>query len=151
MKSKELKTYNLPLDNPVIAQIDAKPSSFFVILICIGFASFMLDMPRTYGLIMILSSIIALTYMPRVVLMEFFQEYLVAYNKADKNNCVLIYYEDITSWSYVWGAQHDYLCIELQDGNEERVEAFSRAIFESNMNRFCKEKRKKVPNESRRH
>ena len=33
MKSKELKTYNLPEDNQVIASIDAKPNVLFFILI----------------------------------------------------------------------------------------------------------------------
>ena len=145
MKSKELKTYNLPEDNPVIAQIDAKPSTLFVILILLGFLSFLFNFPTAYGVILILVSLCGLIYMPRVVLMEFFQEYLVLYNKADKSMCVLVYYEDILSWYYSRGAQHDYLYIELEDGKQERIEAFSRTAFESNMNRFVKEKKRKNP------
>ena len=57
---------------------------------------------------------------------------------------MLIYYEDITSWYYAWGANHDYLYIELADGSKERIEAFSRSIFESNMNRFLKDKKRKI-------
>ncbi|MBR4470445.1 MAG: hypothetical protein IKS54_03940 [Erysipelotrichaceae bacterium] len=143
MKSKELKTYNLPVDNPVIAQIDAKPNFLFVIMIMIGMFSFIASFPKIYGVILIGFSICALIYMPRVLLMEFYNEYLVVYNKADKNNCVLIYYEDITSWYYSRGASHDYLYIELSDGRQEKIDAFSKSIFESNMNRFLKDKRRK--------
>ena len=143
MKSKELKTYNLPEDSPVIAQIDAKPNFLFTIMIMLGLFSFIASFPKIYGIILISFSVCALIYMPRVLLMEFYNEYLVAYNKADKNNCVLIYYEDITSWYYSRGASHDYLCIELSDGREEKIEAFSKSIFESNMNRFLKNKNRK--------
>ena len=143
MKSKELKTYNLPEDNQVIASIDAKPNVLFFILIMVGLFSFLLKIPSAYGIILILFSFCGLTYMPRVVLMEFYQEYMVAYNRADKSNCVLIYYEDVLSWHYHRGTQHDYLYIELEDGRSERIEGFSRTIFESNMNRFLKDKNRK--------
>jgi len=143
MKSKELKAYNLPEDNPVIAQIDAKPNFLFAITVMIGLFSFLLDLPSAYGVILLLFSFYGLTYMPRVVLMEFYNEYLVVYNKADRTKCVLIYYEDVLSWYYSRGTKHDYLYIELQDGKEERVEAFSRTAFESNMNRFLKDKKRK--------
>ena len=143
MKSKELKIYNLPEDSQVIAQIDAKPNFLFTITILMGLFSFMMNIPSSYGVILILVSLYGLTYMPRVVLMEFFNEYLVIYNKADKSKCVLIYYEDILSWHYSRGARHDYLYVELVDGRTERVEAFSKTIFESNMNRFLKDKKRK--------
>jgi hypothetical protein len=81
--------------------------------------------------------------MPKVILMEFYSDYLVMYNKADKDNCVLIYYDEIASWHYVWGANRDYLCIELSDGSEEIIEAFSKSLFEGNMNRFLKDKHRK--------
>ena len=115
----------------------------FVIMIMIGLFSFIASFPKVYGFILIGFSICALIYMPRVLLMEFYNEYLVVYNKADKNNCVLIYYEDITSWYYSRGASHDYLYIELSDGRLEKIDAFSKSIFESNMNRFLKDKRRK--------
>ncbi len=143
MKSKELKTYNLPSENVLIAQIDAKPTFLFVILICLGIASLSFKMDPIYGSILITFSLIALIYMPKVILMEFYSDYLVMYNKADKDNCVLIYYDEIASWHYVWGANRDYLCIELSDGSEEIIEAFSKSLFEGNMNRFLKDKHRK--------
>ena len=142
MKSKELKTYNLPADNPIISQIDAKPSYVFVILMFLGFISFLLDVPETYGIVTIVLSFICLIYLPRVVLMEFYQDYLVAYNKADRSKCVLIYYDEIAFWYYQRGSRIDYLIIALEDGRQETIEAFSRTVFESSMNRFVKEKKR---------
>ncbi|MBO7676520.1 MAG: hypothetical protein J6S49_03290 [Erysipelotrichaceae bacterium] len=143
MRTKELKTYNLPSDSQVIAQIDAKPNLLFFILICMGLISFVYNHDNPYGVFMTIVSVIALIYMPRVVLMEFYQDYMVMYNKADKTNCVLIYYDEVVSWTYVWGANRDFLVVEMEDGSEELIEAFSKTIFESNMNRFLRDKRKK--------
>ena len=143
MRSKELKTHNLPADNQTLAQIDAKPTSLFAILICMGLAFFVMDHTNPYGVFMTLVAVIALIYMPRVVMMEFYQDYMIMYNKADKTNCVLIYYDEVVSWNYVWGANRDFLLVELVDGNEEIIEAFSKTISESNMNRFLRDKRKK--------
>lgn len=140
MKSKELKTYNLPADDLLISRIDAKPNIIFLFLMMLGFLSFLFNIPSLYGIMMILTSILAMAYMPRVVLIEFYQDYLVLYNRADKKNCFLIYYEDVVSWHYKWGTNRDYLYIDLKDGSTERLEAFSKTLFESSMNRFLKEK-----------
>lgn len=143
MRSKELKTYNLPKDELVIAQIDAKPNMLFFLAILMGILSIVMKYPVVFGAMIILVSICAIIYMPRALLMEFYQEYLVLYNRADKNNCVLIYYDEISSWYYSWSASRDYLCIELENGTTEKIEAFSKTIFESNMNRFLKDKHRK--------
>ncbi len=143
MRSKELKTHNLPADAQIIAQIDAKPAFLFMILIAMGFTFFVMDHSNPYGAFVTIIAVIALIYMPRVVMMEFYQDYMILYNKADKTNCALIYYDEVVSWTYVWGANRDFLVVELVDGNEEIIEAFSKTIFESNMNRFLRNKRKK--------
>ena len=143
MRSKELKTHNLPVDNQILAQIDAKPTFLFVILIGMGLIFFIYNHTNPYGVFVTIIAVIALIYLPRVVLMEFYQDYMVMYNKADKTNCVLIYYDEVVSWNYVWGANRDFLLVELIDGSEEIIETFSKTLFESNMNRFLREKHKK--------
>ena len=144
MKSKELKTHNLPVDIFPISKIDAKPDVLFILLILLGLFSFTLHITSFYGITIILTSLCVLLFMPKVRLMEFFQEYLVMYNKADKNSCVLIYYDEIASWYYTWSANRDYLYIELENGSVEKIEAFSKTLFEANMNRFVREKKKTI-------
>ena len=144
MRSKELKTYNLPIENQVVAQIDAKPTFLFVILMTMGLIFFIYNHSNPYGVFVALIAVVALIYMPRVVMMEFYQDYLVMYNKADKSNCVMIYYDEVLSWNYVWGASRDFLVIELTNGSKEIIEAFSKTVFESHMNRFLRNKHKKT-------
>ena len=142
MKSKELKVYNLPSDDILVSRIDAKPNMIFSFLIIVGIISFFFDISFFYGITIISISVFAIIFMPRVTLMDFFQNYLVVYNKANKNTCVMIYYDEIVSWHYSWSTNRDYLYIELEDGTIEKVEAFSKTLFESNMNRFLKDKKK---------
>jgi len=143
MKSKELKTYNLPKDDLLISSIDAKPSFLFLLLTIFGILLLFFESFRLYGASILVITLITYLYLPKVTLMEFFQDYLVLYNRADNNTCVLVYYDEVVSWNYTWSANRDYLNIELQNSQKERIEAFSKTIFESNMNRFLKEKKKK--------
>ena len=144
MKSKELKTHNLPADVIPICKIDAKPDWLFVLFILLGIFSFTTQISRFYGITLVLTSLCVILFMPKVRLMEFFQDYLVIYNKADKNSCVLIYYDEISSWYYTWSANRDYLYIELENGTVEKIEAFSKTLFETDMNRFVRTKKKSV-------
>ncbi|MBQ2583212.1 MAG: hypothetical protein II577_04855 [Erysipelotrichaceae bacterium] len=144
MKSKELKTYNLPKEDVLISEIDAKPQALFLFLILIGALSFLFKVPSAYGIVTILISLGAMIYMPKVEMVGFYQDYLVLYNRADRNNCVLIYYDEVASWYYSWSASRDYLCIEMEDGTTEKIEAFSKTLFEAQMNRFLKDKHRKA-------
>ena len=144
MKSKELKTHNLPVDVFPISKIDAKPDWLFIVFIMLGIFSFTFDVSPFYGATLVLTSLCVLLFMPKVHLMEFFQEYLVMFNKADKNSCVLIYNDEISSWYYTWSANRDYLYIELENGTTEKIEAFSKTLFEANMNRFARGKKKTI-------
>lgn len=143
MKSKELKTYNLPSDKVMIAQINAKPTGLFILLIIISLVSFVLKFSIAYGLTIILVCFVCICFMPRVTLIEFYDEYFVMHNRADKSLCVLIYYDEVKSWKYNWTANRDTLNIELINDTTESIEAFSKTIFEAYMFRFLRDKHKK--------
>lgn len=143
MKSKELKVYNLPNESTILSEINAKPTWAFLVLILVGIVSFILGLNPIYGITLIVVGIIAVIAMPRVTLMEFFSDYLILYNRADKNTCVIIYYSEVKQWYYTWSAKKDLLTIELEDGTIEQIEAFSKTIFEAHMSRYLKDKRKK--------
>lgn len=143
MKSKELKTYNLPNETAVLSEINAKPTGVFIILIILGIISLVIRLSAIYGVVMIIVGSVCICFMPRVTLMEFYYDYLVMYNRADKSSCAIIYYDEIVAWYYSWGATKDYLVIELENGNNEKIEAFSKTIFEAYMSRYLKQKRKK--------
>ncbi len=76
--------------------------------------------------------------------MEFYKDYFIMYNRADRNTCMMIYYDDVVSWHYAWSAKKDTLIVELTDGSVEKIEAFSKTLFETNMYIHLREKHKKV-------
>lgn len=144
MKSKELKVYNLPNENLLLSEINAKPTFLFVILIVLGIISFAFNVPTTYSVALISIGFICFVATPRVTLMEFYSDYMITYNRADRNTCMIIYYSEVVSWHYLRNATKDTLVIELEDGSIEKVNAFSKTIFENRMVRFLKDKHKKT-------
>ena len=144
MKSKELKAYNLPSDNPISSEINAKPTALFLLLIVFGIISLAFSIPISYSSALISIGAICLIATPRVTLIEFYNDYMVVYNRADRNTCIIIYYNEVASWYYSRGATKDALIIEMEDGSIERVNAFSKTIFETKMSKYLKDKHKKI-------
>lgn len=143
MKSKELMVYNLPDNEQQLAEINAKPNVLFSTITVLSIISIILWGVNYYNIALIILSLSVVGFMPKVILMEFYDTYLVLYNRADKNKCELIYYEEVVSWYYSWGANKDYLVIELMDGSSQKLETFSKYLFEYQMNRFLKDKHRK--------
>lgn len=143
MKSKELKRYNLPEDRILLALIDAKPNATIAVLALIGFILVMLKQ-YTWGVSLILFSFLLGGFLPRRILIEFYNEYLVLFNHANRNDCEIIYYEDVVKWRYVSGLSYDTLSISLVDDSVHTIDGFSKIAFETQMNRFLKDKKEKV-------
>ena len=143
MKSKEIRPYNLPRERVLLSEIDAKPNGVFIAVFLLGVMSIIVKLSTVFGLVLIIFALSSLFLMPKVVLLEFYNDYLVVFNKADKDNCFIAYYEDIDSWFYTWSPGKDYLHIIMQDNSEIKVEGFSKTIFEKRMNRFLRNKHKK--------
>jgi len=142
MRSKELKTYNLPENGSPIAVIDAKPYELIAFVLLIGVLMIMTNFSLSYGVTVIGFAIVCFMFLPRTILIDFYGDYLVLYNKANKEDCALIYYEDVVNWSYQKGKSVDYVLIELEDGTVEKIEAFSKSLFVFHLNTFMKNKKK---------
>ena len=143
MKSKELKVHNLPYDRQIEESVDAKPYFIFIILGILGFFICFVKGGMLLGIALIVICLASIFFLPRRVLIEFCNDYLVLYNRASHNECMIIYYEDIVSWNYIRGYSMDELEINLVDGTKESIEAFSKFIFESHMNNYVEEKKLK--------
>lgn len=144
MKSKQLKSYNIPTDEILMDSIDAKPVGLLAVLGIVGALFVIVKWSTAFGAIMLVFAIVCLAFLPGNIMIYFFREYLILYNRADRNQCVLIYYDEVASWYYSWTPSKDYLYIELVDGSVEKLEAFSRSLFEFKMRNFLKDKQKKV-------
>ena len=141
MKTKEIKVYNLPEDRLINETIDAKP--YLLITLIIIFGLFLMGEDLTSGLTVALFGVAILLFMPRRTLIEFYDDYLILYNKANHYFCTMVYYEDVASWHYSYGITVDELLIELNDGNVLSIEGFNKMLFEGNMNRYLKNKKHK--------
>ena len=141
MQTKELKVHNLPYDRKIEQTLDAKPYTLFFILAIIGLIISFTKNGTIIGISLAVLSILALLFLPKRLLIEFSENYLVVYNRASHDECLMIYYEDIVSWNYIKGIAYDELEINLVDGSKANIEAYSRMAFESHMNHYVEEKR----------
>ncbi len=143
MNSKELKRYNLPEDRFLLAVIDAKPSFILFLIFIIGLV---LVVARQYSVGIVVTLLAAISYitLPSRVLIEFYQNYLVLYNHANKNDCEMIYYDEVVKWRYVYGINYDYVELILVDDSTHTIDAFSRSLFEGLLNKYLKDKKDKT-------
>ena len=123
MNSKDIKTYNLSNDTRILYRLELKPTFLLVVSMLIGF---ILVIPFTsIGVVIISIASYCLVFLPSRVLLEFHDDYVIFYNKASHEDCVMIYYEDIMKWRYIKGRKVDYLVVELEDGTRENIECFN--------------------------
>ena len=141
MNSKVIKTYNLPKDKEVIYRIEVKPTSALVFMFIGGVISIYYS--TTLSAILIGVALFGFFFLPSKVLIEFTMDYVILYNRASKNDCVIVYYDEIVSWQYIKGRKVDRLEIILDDGKVECVECFSRYMVCKYMNYFAKDKQVK--------
>ena len=129
IKSKELKRYNLPEDRILLGVVDAKPNgSLFVIFL---FGMFLIVAKiYIYGILTASVCMLAFLFLPKRVMIEFYGQYLVLYNHANKNDCEMIYYDDLE--------------ITLVDDSTHTIDGFSKVEYETLMNRFLKDKKDKT-------
>lgn len=143
MKSKELKVYNLPYERGFLSQINARPTYILILLIIVGVALLFFDIPAAYGAALIVAGITCLCFTPKTTLMEFYENYFVLFNRVDRESCFIAYYDDVKFWHYSWSPTKDYLNIEFNDGSIEKIETFSKPLFETYMNKYLKDKHQK--------
>lgn len=144
MKSKELKTYNLPYDRKVEFMLDAKPSFLLFILALVGFILYLIDEKSVMGMTMMASCFFGMIFLPRRILIEFCEHYAVVFNKASHVECTMIYYDEIVNWYYRSGISYDELVFEMEDGSIEVIECFSRFRIERIMEVYAPNKMKKL-------
>lgn len=143
MKSKAIKSYNLPSDRDIEYTIDAKPYTLIVILTMIGFALSILNKSTIMGFVMILVGAFATIFLPKRILLEFCKDYVVLYNKANHYDCYLIYYYEIVSWTYIKKVHNDELLFELEDGSTQSIESFGPYKIEKLLDYYAPSKKKR--------
>ncbi len=142
MNSKEIKAYNLPKDQRIIYHMETKPYILLGIFLTVGFLMFMVN--GMLAIVICSVVIYAIILLPSKVLLDFTDDYLIMYNRSSKNDCVMIYYNEIVSWTYRKDIREDELIVELVDGSTEKVECYSRTKVRRIMSTFARDKEIKV-------
>lgn len=141
MRSKELKNYNLPDNRMFNETLEAKPFELLAVFLV---ASIILLVFKyyVYGFTIMAFSIICLFFLPSRRLIEFYDSYMILYNKARKDECNIIYYEDIKYWEYKTKVSYDQLIITLNDDSVQKCDGYSKVTFEKRLNKYLKDKKK---------
>ena len=144
MKSKEIRVRNLPKDDVLFYVSNVKPTSFLIIAMIMGICFLWI---RSYlqviGVMVIMVSLFSLLMLPDCKLYEIHQDYIVLYNRHDKSECFIIYYEDMVSWHYEWNPSYDQLVISLVDGSVEKQEVYAKYRIEKWLNSLAPGKQAK--------
>jgi len=133
----------LPSDTKPKKVIDAKPYPLFALGILLGIV---LIICKAYApaIIVVLLVIGFLIFLPSRKLIEFYDDYMVIYNCHNLDECKIIYYDEVSYYIYHWGVNGDELELGLIDSSIERIECFSKMLFESYLKIFLPDKKKKT-------
>ncbi len=138
MRSQDIKTRNLPEYDGKMRSIRVKPVSFLILCIAVGcYMIYAEDILATAGLVLILVALFALTLMPDRILAQFTSEYLILYDSRHQDECSLIYWEDMVSWSYEWHMSSDLLVVNLVDGSSRTCDMYRKSTVARLMNHFA--------------
>ena len=157
MKSKVLKIRNLPSDMQVLNEIKVKPIGSLLFLVAVaGIFIISGSSIAIVGVVLLAVSAYALLVMPDRLLMQFTSDYLVLYNRKNRDECMLIWWDEIVAWQYQKHNNEDTLWLELIDGHVESIECFNRGrvvsyfkVYASGKERQQNPRRRRAPAENR--
>ena len=97
VKSKILKTRNLPKDGKKLDSIGTKPYLIIILGIVLGiillFTRFYL-----FGIVLVILFLYYLLFVKNVVLIEFYDQYVVFYLNNGNEECFILFWNDILKW-----------------------------------------------------
>lgn len=143
MKSKVLKVRNIPQTN-VMESVKTKPYIFlFVIFLGGCFLMAYSQIFQTTGTLLVGFAIFALVVTQDRILLQLTEQFVIIHNLVDRDECKLLYWDEVLSWQYLKRSKCDYIVIEMIDGTTERSECHGRFKIESYFKLYAKDKQKK--------
>ncbi len=145
MKSQVIKSRNLPKDYKTYEKmINVKPIGLLIVTLISGvLITFLKPYLAMSGISMIVLSLFCLVVMPDKELCRFTKDYLVLFNRHHKDECTLVYWDEIVSWHYEWYKTYDKMVVELIDGSYEIQEMYSLYAIKKEMELHVPNKMKK--------
>lgn len=142
MRSQYIKIRNVPEEiRKKSPAVHVKPwgvlyASMIVNSVLLIVRSYMISV----ALPLIILTLFAIIIMPDRILVQFTDKYLLLYNRPDRSECTLIYWDEIVSWKYEYHSSADLLVLSLVDGNSETVEMYSKRSIRKAMRQYAKDK-----------
>lgn len=145
MKTQKIRVRNL--SETRIRQgvnVHVKPLPVLTSMLAIG-AILIIASPNLIvtGLSLILVSIFMITILPDRVLITFLDDCMVLYNQQDRSMCMLVYYDEVVNWQYVYHAKYDEIIFTLVDGSKEMQEMYSLNSVAASLDEHLKGKKLK--------
>ena len=126
IRSKKLKTRNLPEPREAIDQINAKPYVFLILFLFIGLYMFFTS-NYLMGIFMMAIFLYYLIFIKNKVVTEFYEDYIVFYNEKEMEECYIVFYAEIKSWVYLPGRfDTDRVEITFKDGKRVAFDSLSK-------------------------
>lgn len=137
IKSKILKIRNLPTNGKKIDQINSKPYMCIIVFLLFGIAMLWTSF-YLLGIIITLIFLFYLLFVKDKTLVEFYDQYVIFYLNNGKEECFLLFWEDILHWDITQNRKDlDVLNIILKDNEQIALNCLSRKkiekYFTSNM------------------
>lgn len=138
MRSQYIKIRNLdPFVVKTAYTIRVKP---WWLLWVIFFSGVVLVTFRSYtagiALPLLILTLFCLFVMPDRILVQFTPDYMIMYNRQDKNEATLIYYDEIVQWQYEYHRSSDTFVVTLKDGSSQSVDMFAKYAISRPMKMF---------------
>ncbi len=141
MKSQTIKIRNLPTTSKTIYTVCVKPKGILIFLMFLGLVvSFRSSYYSSTLVCLVMIPMFALCFMPDRELVRFTTDYLIMFNTRNRDQCSIIYWDEIVNWQYEWHPSSDLLVVNLVDGSSQSVDMFSKKSIIKYMNLFLPNK-----------
>lgn len=137
IKSKNLKIRNLPKNNKRIDKINSKPYLALIIFLVSGIAIF--SVSYLIGLLICALCLYNLCFIRNMILTEFFDDYAVFYNTQKKDECFILFWQDIAKWKFQkQRSDLDILEVHLKDGRKVTFQCVSKRKTLNHFHKYSK-------------
>lgn len=145
MKSQVIRIRNIPKKPRDYEKIiNVKPLLLLIIVLIAGaLITFFKPYLAVLGVSLMVLSLFCLTVMPDKDLIRFAKTYMILFNRHNRDECMMIYYDEVVSWHYEWYKNYDQVVIELIDGSTEIQEMYSLLAIKRTMDMYLPGKMKK--------
>ena len=130
VKSKVLKIRNLPCDGKKLDTISSKPYGFICVLLIAGII-LLCSNYYLVGCVITIFSAYYLFFVKNIKLVEFFDRYALFYMNNGKDECFVLFWEDVDHWEFSKCKNDlDSLTITLKNHQSVSIKCVSRKKIE---------------------